>query len=71
MKKKLAIDLLGGSVTAAARTLGISYAAVHKWPEDLPLRISDRVEGAYARRQRELAATAEAEAAMSASLARE
>lgn len=28
MKKHLAIELLGGTVSAAAKTLGVSYAAV-------------------------------------------
>ena len=64
MKKQLAIELLGGTVSAAAKTLGVSYAAVHKWPDELPRRISDRVEGAYARRKRQIAAqVAAAEAA--------
>ncbi len=72
MKKHLAIELLGGTVSAAAKTLGVSYAAVHKWPDELPRRISDRVEGAYARRKRQIAAqVAAAEAALAASLAEE
>ncbi|ATA55188.1 hypothetical protein CKY39_19700 [Variovorax boronicumulans] len=72
MKKQLAIELLGGTMSAAAKTLGVSYAAVHKWPDSLPRRIADRVEGAYARRKREItAAVAAAEAALTASLAEE
>jgi hypothetical protein len=43
MKKTYAIDLLGGSITAAAKTIGISYQAVGKWPDELPPRIADRV----------------------------
>jgi hypothetical protein len=35
--------LLGGSITAAARAIGISYHAVHQWPDELPPRIADRV----------------------------
>jgi len=42
MRKTEAIELLGGSVTAAARAIGISYQAVAKWPDDLPPRIADR-----------------------------
>lgn len=50
MLKKTAIDLLGGSVSAAADAIGISYQAVDKWPEDLPPRIADRVLAALARK---------------------
>ena len=50
MKKSNAIEMLGGSVAEAARTLGVTVQAVNKWPEDLPLRIADRVRGAYARK---------------------
>jgi hypothetical protein len=49
MRKFTAIQLLGGSAPAAAKTLGVSTQAVHKWPDPLPLRISDRVLGAYSR----------------------
>jgi hypothetical protein len=49
MRKQFAIDLLGGSVSKAAKTLGVTNAAVSKWPEELPQRISDRVLGAWAR----------------------
>ena len=48
MKKKLAIELLGGSAAAAADELGCSYQAVMKWPETLPRRIADRVVGVFA-----------------------
>lgn len=58
MKKLLAIELLGGTVSSAAKALKVSYAAVHKWPDELPLRIADRVEGALVRRQREAKAAA-------------
>ena len=43
MKKTYAIELLGGSITAAAKTIGISYQAISKWPDKLPPRIADRV----------------------------
>lgn len=49
MKKSQAIELLGGTVPKAAEALGVTYQAVDKWPDDLPLRISDRVLGAYTR----------------------
>ena len=50
MNKSKAIDLLGGTVSSAAKELGVSYQAVDKWPEVLPMRIADRVLGAYARK---------------------
>lgn len=43
MLKTQAIELLGGSVPAAAKAIGISYQAVKKWPDELPPRIADRV----------------------------
>lgn len=46
MNKQTAIDLLGGSVSNAARTLGVTYQAVLKWPDVLPQRITQRVIGA-------------------------
>lgn len=46
MNKQLAIDLLGGSIANAARTLGVTYQAVLKWPDVLPQRITQRVIGA-------------------------
>lgn len=53
MVKSTAIALLGGSVAAAAKALGVTYQAVDKWPEDaegpLPPRIADRVVAAAAR----------------------
>jgi DNA-binding transcriptional regulator Cro len=50
MKKSEAIDLFGGIVDAAV-ALGVSRQAIEKWPDPLPLRISDRVLGAAARNQ--------------------
>lgn len=43
MLKTQAIELLGGSITAAAKAIGITYQAVDKWPDVLPPRIADRV----------------------------
>lgn len=43
MHKTQAIELLGGSITSAAKAIGISYQAVNKWPDELPPRIADRV----------------------------
>lgn len=51
MKKQQAIELLGGTVTLAAKEIGISYQAVNKWPDDLPARIADRVYAALARQR--------------------
>ena len=50
MQKQKAIELLGGSVESAAALLEVTRQAVDKWPEVLPLRISDRVRGAWARK---------------------
>ncbi|CDS48937.1 hypothetical protein [Polaromonas sp. CG9_12] len=49
MQKLKAIELLGGSVSAAAKKVGVSYQAVNQWPEILPARIEDRVISALAR----------------------
>jgi hypothetical protein len=50
MLKTRAIELLGGSFSAAADAIGITYQAVEKWPALLPRRIEDRVIAAIARR---------------------
>ena len=50
MKKAQAIALLGGSVAAAARAVGVSSSAVSQWPDELPSRIEDRVLAVLARR---------------------
>lgn len=50
MKKVRAIELLGGSIPAAASALGVSYQAVNQWPDELPRRIEDRVVAALARK---------------------
>ncbi|WP_341667372.1 Cro/CI family transcriptional regulator [Alcaligenes sp. SDU_A2] len=49
MKKKHAIQLLGGTVSSAASAIGIMPQAVTQWPEDLPPRIADRVIAAVAK----------------------
>ena len=49
MRKTQAIDLLGGTVTAAAGGMGITYQAGNQWPDVLPNRIADRVLGACLR----------------------
>lgn len=49
MLKTKAIELLGGTVSAAAKAMGVSYQAVDKWPDELPPRIAERVMGVYAR----------------------
>lgn len=50
MLKQKAIELLGGTVTAAANAIGVTYQAVDKWPDVLPDRISDRVLAVLARK---------------------
>lgn len=50
MKKDQAIQLLGGSVSAAAAAIGINPQAVTQWPDELPPRIADRVVAALAKR---------------------
>lgn len=51
MLKQQAIELLGkGRVGVAAEALDISYQAVSKWPEVLPVRIADRVLGCCIRK---------------------
>lgn len=50
MQKTEAIELLGGSMTAAAEAINISFQAVSQWPDVLPPRIADRVYAALARK---------------------
>lgn len=50
MNKRRAIDLLGGSPTAAAVACGITASAVSQWPDELPKNIEDRVLAALARK---------------------
>jgi hypothetical protein len=53
MNKDDAIRLLGGTVTAVAKAIGVTQSAVSQWPEApdaLPQRIVDRVQAAIARR---------------------
>ena len=57
MNKSKAIEILGGTVSAAAEAMGVSYQAVDKWPDELPPRIAERVLGVVAKtRYPELAA---------------
>ncbi len=49
MHKSKAIELLGGTIAAAAEAVGVSYQAVNQWPDELPARIADRVLAAVAR----------------------
>lgn len=50
MRKDKAIELLGGTIPAAAGAVGVTYQAVMKWPDELSGRIADRVIAAIARR---------------------
>jgi hypothetical protein len=52
MKKSDAIRLLGGTVSAAAAAVGVTYQAVDRWPDELPPRIADRVFAALWRKSR-------------------
>ncbi|KTT15840.1 hypothetical protein [Pseudacidovorax intermedius] len=54
MLKSKAIELLGGSIAAAAAEIGITYQAVYKWPDVLPRSIADRVISALARQGKEI-----------------
>ena len=49
MDKQKAIHMLGGSVTKAAKAIGILPQAVSMWPDILTPLISDRVHAAHAR----------------------
>lgn len=61
MKKSEAIDLLGGTPSAAAKAIGISPSAVSQWPddEDLSDAVRDRVQAALWRRQHDRREAAE------------
>lgn len=50
MLKSKAIELLGGTPKAAADAVGVSPSAVSQWPDELPIRIADRVLAALARK---------------------
>lgn len=49
MKKHEAIHLLGGTISKAAKAIGIMPQAITQWPEELPGRIADRVIAALAK----------------------
>lgn len=51
MNKAHAIELLGGTVTAAATEIGVTPSAVTQWPDELPPRLVDRVQAALWRMQ--------------------
>lgn len=50
MRKQEAINLLGGTITEAAKAIGINPQAVTQWPDELPDRIADRVIAALAKK---------------------
>jgi hypothetical protein len=53
MDKQIAINLLGGSAQKVAKALGYkSVQAVYLWPDQLPIAIADRVNGAALRLKR-------------------
>jgi predicted transcriptional regulator len=49
MKKSRAIELLGGTVTAAADAMGVTSSAVSQWPDELTHEMENRVLAALAR----------------------
>jgi transcriptional repressor of cell division inhibition gene dicB len=49
MNKKTALKLFDGEPKRLAAAIGITVQAVSKWPDELPSKISDRVEAAYHR----------------------
>jgi hypothetical protein len=50
MLKTKALELLGGTLSSAAREIGVSTQAIAQWPDELPPRIEDRVLAALARK---------------------
>lgn len=50
MKKTKALELLGGTVTAAAALVRLTPSAVSQWPDELTQAIEDRVLAALARK---------------------
>ncbi len=52
LTKTEAIKMLGGSKSSAAKAIGCTVQAVHKWPEMLSDRIADRVIAAQMRQQK-------------------
>jgi hypothetical protein len=63
MDKLEAIELLGGTASAAAQAVGVTVQAVQQWPAKLPARIADRVQAALWRKSRLLHASEAAPAA--------
>ncbi len=51
MQKQKAIEILGGTITLAAKALKISYQAIDHWPDPLPDRVADRVVAYVARKK--------------------
>lgn len=50
IRKSEAIQVLGGTVSAVADAMCITYQAVDKWPDVLSNKVSDRVLAAWARK---------------------
>jgi len=50
MLKTKALELLGGTASAAAAAVGVTPSAVAQWPDVLPKRIADRVLAVQARK---------------------
>ena len=58
MRKDYAIEILGGTVTAAACAVGVTASAVTQWPDELPPRIVDRVQAALWRKANDIVSQA-------------
>ena len=54
MQKSKAIELLGGTTASAAKTLGVTYQAVAKWPDELPPGVVDRLIAFYVRNRKRM-----------------
>lgn len=54
MEKTTVIELFGGTVTLAAKALGISYQALKKWPEYITSANKDKVVATLVRSDKQL-----------------
>jgi hypothetical protein len=50
VRKTKALELLGGTVTSAAKEVRLTPSAVSQWPDELTPAIEDRVLAALARK---------------------
>lgn len=57
MLKQDAIRMLGGTPASAAKLIGVTPSAISLWPDELPPRITDRVQAALWRMSQPAAPT--------------